>query len=96
MVSAEQLLRALLHAQLHGRAVEMLQGLCQPGASAPSDQVFNSMLDSTVSWQKMLAATQNPTHTLSHVITGPMLSAINYMLSFGFRGAVLLTVFFHV
>ena len=49
MISAEQLLRALLHAQLHGRAVEMLQGLCQPGASAPSDQVFNSMLDSTVS-----------------------------------------------
>jgi len=48
MISAEQLLRALLHAQLHGRAVEMLQALCQPGASAPSDQVFNSMLDSTV------------------------------------------------
>lgn len=49
MISAEQLLRALLHAQLHGRAVEMLQALCQPGTSAPSDQVFNSMLDSTVS-----------------------------------------------
>lgn len=48
MTSAEQLLRALLHGQLHGRAVELLQGLCQPGASAPSDQVFNSMLDSTV------------------------------------------------
>ena len=28
--------------------VELLQGLCQPGASAPSDQVFNSMLDATV------------------------------------------------
>eukprot|EP00435_Cladocopium_sp_Y103_P040061 s1349_g10.t2 len=48
MTSAEQLLRALLHGQLHSRAVELLQGLCQPGASAPSDQVFNSMLDSTV------------------------------------------------
>ena len=28
--------------------VELLQGLCPPGASAPSDQVFNSMLASTV------------------------------------------------
>ncbi|CAK9110100.1 unnamed protein product [Durusdinium trenchii] len=48
MSSAEQLLRALLHAQLHGRAVELLHALCQPGASAPSDHVFNLMLDAAV------------------------------------------------
>mmetsp|Transcript_92090 Transcript_92090/g.219328 ORF Transcript_92090/g.219328 Transcript_92090/m.219328 type:complete len:839 (+) Transcript_92090:35-2551(+) len=53
--SLELLLHALHQGQLYSRAVELLQSMCQPGVRAPSDQVFNSMLDATVrtrSWSE--------------------------------------------
>jgi len=46
--SLETVLRSLLQSQLHGPAVKLLEGMCQPGAPAPGDQIFNMMLDATV------------------------------------------------
>mmetsp|Transcript_612 Transcript_612/g.1552 ORF Transcript_612/g.1552 Transcript_612/m.1552 type:complete len:865 (-) Transcript_612:332-2926(-) len=46
--SLDAVLRSLLQTQLHGSAVKLLEGMCQPGAPAPSDQIFNMMLDATV------------------------------------------------
>eukprot|EP00933_Yihiella_yeosuensis_P026458 TRINITY_DN20523_c1_g2_i1.p1 TRINITY_DN20523_c1_g2~~TRINITY_DN20523_c1_g2_i1.p1 ORF type:complete len:1006 (+),score=272.65 TRINITY_DN20523_c1_g2_i1:73-3018(+) len=48
--SLDLVLRALLQAQQHGRATEVLRAACagRTDASAPSDSVFNSVLDASV------------------------------------------------
>eukprot|EP00931_Biecheleriopsis_adriatica_P114742 TRINITY_DN90657_c0_g1_i1.p1 TRINITY_DN90657_c0_g1~~TRINITY_DN90657_c0_g1_i1.p1 ORF type:complete len:939 (-),score=252.60 TRINITY_DN90657_c0_g1_i1:145-2892(-) len=46
--SQDLVLRSLLQAQHHSRAVELLSAMCDPVDAAPSDQVFNTVLDSSV------------------------------------------------
>eukprot|EP00930_Biecheleria_cincta_P014253 TRINITY_DN1234_c0_g1_i1.p1 TRINITY_DN1234_c0_g1~~TRINITY_DN1234_c0_g1_i1.p1 ORF type:complete len:940 (-),score=174.86 TRINITY_DN1234_c0_g1_i1:63-2834(-) len=46
--SQDLLLRALLQAQQHSRAVELLRAICQCGSAVPGDQVFNGLLDAAV------------------------------------------------